>query len=221
MKKYYAVKKGRQPGIYPTWPAAQQQVQGYRQAVFKGFDNLADAQAFMKERLAVAAEQDLAAYSVLLYTDGGSRNHGNYAGGHVQAQDKAAWAYLIKYQGQRYSASAGQWGATNNQMELTAVAQGLQKLISWQLQTQKVLLVADSQYVLNALTKGWLASWQRRNWKKADGQPVLNQALWQQISQQVAQFPHLQFAWTKGHAQNKENNFVDSLLNQTMDQMTK
>ena len=41
-------------------------------------------------------------------------------------------------------------------------------------------LYTDSQYLKNGITK-WMAGWKRRGWKKADGQPVLNQDLWQEL----------------------------------------
>lgn len=217
MKKYYAVKKGRHPGIYSTWPEAQQQVQGFKGAIFKGFTELSAAQSFIKNNKSSLKAPETP--EVLLYTDGGTRNTGNYAGGHVKSTDKAAWAYLIKSQNKHYQASAGQLGATNNQMELLAVVKGLEKLNTLNWTHKNILLVSDSQYVLNALTKGWLAGWQKRGWKKAEGQPVLNKDLWQQIYNQLSAFTNLQFAWTKGHAANVDNNFVDQLLNQTMDQM--
>lgn len=214
MEKYYAVKKGRQPGIYVTWAQTEKQVKGFKGAVFKKFDNLQQAQAFLKEKPVCHQHPD-----IWLYTDGGTRNTGTHAGGHVQADDKAAWAYLIKTAQRSYQASAGQYEATNNQMELTAVLRGLQKLTSLHYNSQKILLVADSQYVLNPLTQGWLTTWRQHGWKKADGRPVANRDLWQQLEQQLRLFSKLQFSWTKGHSNNKNNNFVDHLLNQTMDQM--
>lgn len=45
-KKYYAVQKGRVPGVYLTWAACQQQVTGFSGAVFKSFPVRADAEAF-------------------------------------------------------------------------------------------------------------------------------------------------------------------------------
>ncbi len=59
-------------------------------------------------------------YAAHIFTDGGCRNNGTHKGGHVQADDKAAWAYLIEYGGQKLSASGGRFGATNNEMEMTA-----------------------------------------------------------------------------------------------------
>lgn len=214
MKKYYAVKKGRKPGIYSTWAQAEKQVKDFKGAVFKKFDNLNQAQCFLKE-----APLSHQRFDIWLYTDGGTRNTGSHNGEHVKADDKAAWAYLIKTAHYSYQASAGQYGATNNQMELTAVLRGLQKLTSLHYNSQKILLVSDSQYVLNALTKGWLENWSKKDWKKANGKPVLNRQLWHQIEQQIQLFNNLQFSWTKGHSNNKNNNFVDYLLNQTMNQM--
>ncbi|NVY96464.1 viroplasmin family protein [Lactobacillus sp. DCY120] len=220
MKKYYAVQKGRQTGVYQSWAAAKKQVEHFKGAVFKSFPDLASAQAFLQQKLAPVQEVNLATYAAVIYTDGGSRNHGNHRGGHVLDHDPAAWAYLIKAGPKRYQGTNGQWGATNNQMELTAVIQGLLQAQTLGLSEQKLLLVADSRYVLDALTRGWLQSWQQKQWRKADGKVVANQELWRKLAQQIAVFSDLHYAWTKGHAQDAENNFVDGLLNQTMDQMT-
>ena len=48
-KEHYAVKEGREPGIYPNWDAAQRQTDGYSGNQHKGFSNLKDAGQFMKE----------------------------------------------------------------------------------------------------------------------------------------------------------------------------
>lgn len=48
-KNYYAVKKGKMPGIYRTWDACKAQVHGYPGAIYKGFEQLADAKEFLGE----------------------------------------------------------------------------------------------------------------------------------------------------------------------------
>ena len=45
-KKYYIVKKGKQPGVYYNWPDCQKQVQGFAGAIFKGFASKAEAEAW-------------------------------------------------------------------------------------------------------------------------------------------------------------------------------
>lgn len=45
--KYYAVKEGKEPGVYTTWDACSEQVAGYPGAIFKRFASLEDADAFI------------------------------------------------------------------------------------------------------------------------------------------------------------------------------
>ena len=46
-KNFYAVRVGKKPGIYKTWPECQANTSGYPGAVFKGFETLAEAEDFM------------------------------------------------------------------------------------------------------------------------------------------------------------------------------
>ena len=46
-KNFYAVKVGKTPGIYKTWAECQANTTGFSGAVFKGFETLAEAEAFM------------------------------------------------------------------------------------------------------------------------------------------------------------------------------
>lgn len=46
-KKYYAVKKGRVPGIYETWDQCKAQVHGQSGAIYKSFTSLEEARSFM------------------------------------------------------------------------------------------------------------------------------------------------------------------------------
>lgn len=44
---YYAVGKGRVPGIYMTWSDCLKQVNHYSGAIYKKFDNLQEAEQFI------------------------------------------------------------------------------------------------------------------------------------------------------------------------------
>ena len=52
---FYAVRAGRQPGIYKTWAECQRQVIGFKGAKFKGFVTLEEAEAFMGSRNGIGA----------------------------------------------------------------------------------------------------------------------------------------------------------------------
>lgn len=216
--KFYAVKKGRKTGIFTTWAECQKQVSGFPKAEFKSFISKQEADNWLKE-IKSSNENRRKSYSVIVYTDGGSRNHGNKKGEHVKKNDKAAWAYLIKYQGSIISDTDGEYGSTNNRMEIMALKKALLDLKQRELQNEKILVVLDSKYVLDAITKRWLQSWEKNGWKTSAGTGVKNKKLWMEISRLLPEFPNLDYQWTKGHANDEGNNLVDELLNKTMDQM--
>lgn len=70
-KNYYAVKKGKTPGIYRTWDACKAQVEGYPGAVYKGFAAEDEAKRYMGEdRVSSIDCQNLPAGEALAYVDG-------------------------------------------------------------------------------------------------------------------------------------------------------
>jgi ribonuclease HI len=230
LQKYYAVRKGKKPGIYLTWPECKKQVDGFANARYKSFTSRVEAEKFLtgtdsynnnkkSSPKKVTKTSNINDFDVVIYTDGGSRNHGNVKGGHVRTDDKAAWAYHISNNGQTYEGTAGELGATNNRMEIMALIQSIIRLNDLKINQQNAIFVLDSQYVLNAITKNWLNGWKRRGFKKADGSALANVELWKQLDQLLPTVPKKTFEWTKGHATNVGNNRVDELLNETMDKM--
>lgn len=221
--KFYAVKVGRITGIYYNWDDCKKQVEGYPGAVYKSFTDEKSAKDFLAGKITAAPVQtmpktDAVDADVTVYTDGGSRNTGNVKGGQVKVTDKAAWAYLIKYQNHEVKGSAGEYGATNNKMEITALIEAMKKLRALHLNDADILFVLDSKYVLDAINQKWIYGWAKRGFTRKEGE-LKNKELWQEVYRLLPQFKNAQFTWTKGHADNSGNVFVDGLLNQTMDQM--
>lgn len=66
---------------------------------------------------------------------------------------------------------------TVNVMELTAVIEALQAIKQ---AGSTVQVFADSNYVVKGVN-AWLPEWITRGWKSAQGKPIANQALWQQL----------------------------------------
>lgn len=244
--KYYAVRKGRKPGIFTTWDEAKKQVDGFSNARFKSFPTYEEAEKFMHHQEGqpeLAKTKPVAVkpvikkrpennvqfktvnskkhYFATIYTDGGCRNTGNKAGDHVHSDDKAAWAYLIvnERNGQTFHGTKGTLGATNNQMELTALKEALYKLVELKYNTEDLLFRLDSKYVLDPIQTSDLAKWQANNWRRSNKQPVANVKIWQDIFKLLQVFPYAKFEWVKGHNGQHGNEFVDGLLNQTMDEM--
>ena len=207
-KKFYAVKRGRKTGLYTTWAECAAQVKGFQGAVYKGFMTENEARAWLggadarTEQPRAAAE--MAAPSApdadyIIHTDGSCRRNPGGAGG---------WAAVIETTatGAVEEKSGGDPETTNNRMELTAALMALSAVP----EGARVALYTDSQYLKNAFTKFWLPAWKKRGWKKADGEPVLNQDLWVQLDAAFAA-RQVQFHWVKGHAGNPRNERCDVL----------
>lgn len=73
-----------------------------------------------------------------------------------------------------------------------------------------VELRTDSQYLRNAVEKGWLKTWQKNAWRKADKKPVLNVDLWHLFLEQMSRHS-LVLRWVRGHAGHAENERCDAL----------
>lgn len=70
--KFYAVRKGKKPGIYKTWEECKAQVHGFKGAQYKKFESLDQAEAFMKDEEYVS-RYDLEALPegvMVVYVDG-------------------------------------------------------------------------------------------------------------------------------------------------------
>ena len=66
--KYYAVKVGKNPGIYMTWDECKEQVNKYPKAEFKSFTTMEEAHAFMENKI-VEVEID-SKDTAVAYVDG-------------------------------------------------------------------------------------------------------------------------------------------------------
>lgn len=96
---------------------------------------------------------------------------------------------------------------TNNQMELTAVIEGLKALKCY----CDVTVYSDSKYVVDAVNKGWLFSWKKNSWKKSDKKSVKNIELWEELLLLLAAGHNVHFTWVKGHDGNFYNERCDFL----------
>ena len=134
--------------------------------------------------------------TVTIYTDGACS--GNPGPGD--------WGAILEWNGVEKELSGGENPTTNNRMELLAVISALEKLN----QSCIVELYSDSKYVIDALTKGWLTSWIKNGWRKADKKPVLNVDLWQRLLPLLEKH-EMHYHWVKGHAENEKNNRCDQM----------
>jgi len=127
-----------------------------------------------------------------IYTDGASSGNPGPGG----------YGTILIYKQHRKEISEGFRKTTNNRMELLAVIKGLEALKGT---GKPVTVVSDSKYVVEAVEKGWL--W---NWVKKDFKGKKNDDLWRRFIP-VYKKHKVKFKWVKGHAGHALNERCDEL----------
>lgn len=229
--KIYVVAKGKTPGIYKAWGGvgqAQEQVKGFPGAVYKSFpaagmakewlDSVPgyhpDVMAKLQEmspgpvvkskagssdrngRVAFGHQEDLANGKAVIYTDGGCLGNPGPGG----------YAAVVLNGEERQELSAGFRRTTNNRMEVLACIIGLESLPPG----TDVVVISDSKYTVDAMTKGWAKKWRSKSWMRTPTESAKNPDLWKRMLE-VCEERKVAFRWVKGHAGTEENERCDEL----------
>ena len=129
---------------------------------------------------------------VNIYTDGACSGNPGPGG----------YGVILEFKGHKKELSEGYRETTNNRMELLAVIVGLEALKQDDLE---VTIYSDSQYVVDAVQKGWV--W---NWIKTSFKGKKNADLWKRFITTYKR-QKVKFVWLKGHAGHPENERCDIL----------
>ncbi|MCL2628474.1 MAG: ribonuclease HI [Oscillospiraceae bacterium] len=132
---------------------------------------------------------------IRIYTDGACSGNPGPGG----------WGAILVYGSKEKELSGFEKSTTNNRMELTSVIMALEALK----EPCEIELFTDSQYVANAINKGWLEAWQKKGWKRKGGE-VKNPDLWIKLMPFLEKHK-IKFTWVKGHSDNEYNNRCDEL----------
>ena len=130
--------------------------------------------------------------AIKIYTDGSAKGN----------PGKGGYGIVMLFQEHRKEISEGFRLTTNNRMELLAVIVGLESIKNF---NEKVVVFSDSRYVVDAVEKGWLFSWEKTNFNKKK-----NPDLWIRFLK-IYRKHRVSFTWVKGHANNTENERCDFL----------
>lgn len=131
---------------------------------------------------------------ILLYTDGSSRGNPGPGG----------YGVILHLNNTNHfkELSQGYKKTTNNRMELLAVIVGLEALTKDHL---KVLVVSDSKYVVDSVTKGWVFGWEKKGFSGKK-----NPDLWIRFLK-IYRKHQVKFQWIKGHNNHPMNERCDFL----------
>jgi ribonuclease HI len=130
--------------------------------------------------------------TIKIYTDGSSQGNPGPGG----------YGAILEFGKHRKELTEGFRLTTNNRMELLAVIKAIMALKD---NTYPVTVYSDSKYVVDAVEKGWV--W---NWRKKDYKGKKNSDLWEQFIGLYNKY-RIKFVWVKGHAGHPENERCDEL----------
>ena len=110
---------------------------------------------------------------------------------------------------------------TNNRGELSAILHSVDKTIaSFPSAEVDLHIFTDSDYSKNCLTK-WVSGWMKKGWKTAEGKPVLNRDLIEEISGKLVVFNSYCITHVKAHTggtdeHSKNNEIVDRMATEIL-----
>ncbi|KAJ8132889.1 hypothetical protein O1611_g740 [Lasiodiplodia mahajangana] len=230
--KFYAVAVGREPGIYTDWDEASVAIKGWKAPKYKKFATRAEAIEFIRAHGNEEAQEWLSNEAteppskkakkakssgepdddtveeepgvVRIFTDGSSLSNGKLGA--------TAGVGVFFGQSDKRNVSERLEGdiQTNQRAELTAVIRALERTKN----DAKIRIFTDSKYTIDC-SINWYRSWVKNNWKKPNGDDVLNQDLIKRIRALIdkrdeAGYTTL-FQWVKGHASSAGNLAADKL----------
>ncbi|KAJ7755006.1 ribonuclease H-like domain-containing protein [Mycena maculata] len=181
----YAVKVGKQTGIYATWPECEAQVKGFAGAKYKKFKNYNEAAEWVagvagaaspvkpseaasafgskgKKRMMFPDVKDESGWDIV-YSDGACKGNG-------QVGSVAGVGVWWGRDDPRNIAERCPGDQTNNRAELIAI---LRILETTPPSERPLLIKSDSRYSISCF-QDWLPKWQKNNFISSTGEPVKN-----------------------------------------------
>ena len=228
---FYAVAKGKAPGIYNTWAECQIQVNGVSSAIFKKFETKEEAEVFIKEKEVLPAieiskcvkEEKPAgknAFDIMMavkakpdyyvYTDGACSNNGR----------PGAEAGIGIYFGEGDPRNVSKklplsQKQTNNVAELEAILQTYPIIEADIIQGKTICIVSDSDYAIRCLTT-YGASCEAGMWKKDIPNKELVKTVYTTYKGKGVQSMHIMAHTAKRDIHSLGNDGADKLANKAL-----
>ena len=129
---------------------------------------------------------------VEVFTDGSAKGNPGRGG----------YGVVMRFNGKVKEMAQGYRMTTNNRMELLAVIVALE---SMKTNKYEINLYSDSKYVIDAIAKEWVFTWEKKGFKGKK-----NADLWRRYLLVHSKFK-INYHWVKGHSGHPENERCDLL----------
>ncbi len=183
--KFYAVKKGRKPGIYMSWDACKAQVMGFPNARYKGFKTKAEAEAFLNPDANELMQID--EDTLVAYVDG-SYDH---------SQKRFSYGMVLMHDGiERYFAYPYEDKELATMRNVAGEIKGSEAAMRFAKENgyKKLAIHYDYEGIQKWCTGEWAA--------KKEGTQA-----YQRIYEEMKQYVQIKFVKVKGHSNDKYNDY--------------
>lgn len=210
-KKYYAVAKGDNPGIYETWSECHKEINGYSDAVYKSFKSKDDAKNYINdyekkiessddiEDYDIEVEKDLKNNRLVIFTDGSFNEDKENISGYgcvIITPDKEKYEISDVVHTRKYDSS------NNIGPEVMGVLEGLEWALSNEYKT--VTIYPDLELIVK---------WAKGE-KKAKAK--IGQLFLRELNQKYKIALDIRFKWVPGHKDVEYNERADFLASQAV-----
>lgn len=161
---YYAVKVGRNKGIYATWTECQRQISRFSGCKYKKFPTRSEAEDYIG--LGALSKVRPASNAVTVYCDGACRGNGKVG---AIAGVGVWWSHGdIRNISERCPGRQ-----SNNRAELIALVRVHEQTMNV---TTPLTIKTDSKYSINCM-ETWLRTWQLNGFMGSKGKPIENEPI--------------------------------------------
>jgi ribonuclease HI len=191
---FYAVANGRTVGVFTTWVKCNESVKGYKNALYKKFDTLKEAEQFIKPDIIFKPDY-------YVYTDGSCSNNG-------KSNARAGFGIYFGPNDSRNVSKRIEGKQTNNVAELTAIIETYPIIEEDIKNGRRITIMSDSLYAIRSITCSI-----------NDDTP--NKELVQQAQLLYKNIPNIQLVHVKAHTNYTDihslgNEQADLLANQSL-----
>ena len=144
-----------------------------------------------------------------IYTDGSSFSHPRRGGMAL----RFIWINEAGDEVAEDEELPGYESATNNEMELTACVEALERAARHHkiADVQRVVIFTDSLYVKENVPRAKF-QWSKQRWLNQQGRPIENASIWKDLVHAIQKLRKpVDFEWVRGHAKDAHNKAVDKL----------
>ena len=217
---FYAIARGRNPGIYTSWNDAQKQIKGFTSARFKKFDTHNEAKVFIDETPISYTNSSILNFveredpqendnCLICFTDGACKFNGKK---NAISSFAVVWPehpeidHCEVVKGDHHTNNIGEY--------MAAICAFNQANILDPNRVKTLIIYTDSMLLINSLSN-WIHGWKKNDWRKSDGEIIKNLEIVKELDR-LMQIRKVLFRHVKAHTGNNDwesryNDKVDKL----------